>query len=338
MKAPGRDTGMTRILLTYPADERPVRYGEAALAGLGKLGALQLNPHARIMTQDELRAAAASCDIVVADRNTPFDAALLAQLPELKALVRAAMDVRNIDIPAASREGILVTRAGPGFRDAVVELLLGQMIDLARGMSYCVGAYHAGRMPERRSGAQLAGRTASILGYGNLGRRMAEVLGFLGMRVLVDDPYEAEVAPPARRVDRAQALAEGDFVLCLVVHNKETHGSMNRAVFERMKRTAFFLNPSRGAVVDEAALEQALRDGTIAGAGLDVGTDPDDVPPVRLGRLPNVVAAPHIGGMVPEALASQAADTVEQVAAIIAGRLPRFALNAEHAKRLHLVR
>jgi D-3-phosphoglycerate dehydrogenase len=105
-----------------------------------------------------------------------------------------------------------------------------------------------------------------------------------------------------------------------------------------MKKTAFFLNPSRGKVVDEAALEQALRDGTIAGAGLDVGSDPDDVPPVRLGRLPNVVAAPHIGGMVPEALASQAADTVEQAAAVIAGRLPRYALNAEHATRLKLAR
>jgi D-3-phosphoglycerate dehydrogenase len=101
-----------------------------------------------------------------------------------------------------------------------------------------------------------------------------------------------------------------------------------------MKRSAFFLNPSRGRVVDEAALAEALRDGTIAGAALDVGSDPDDVPPVALGRLANVVAAPHIGGMVPEALASQARDTVEQVADILAGRMPRFALNPESARRL----
>jgi D-3-phosphoglycerate dehydrogenase len=324
---------VSRILLTYPADERPVRYG-AALEGLRGLGEVVLNPHARTMTADEIAEAARGCDAIVTDRNTPFDAASLARLSSCRALVRAAMDVRNIDIAAASAAGILVTRAGPGFRDAVVELLLGQMIDLARGLSDGVIAYRAGRVPERRPGIQLAGRTASILGYGNLGRRMAEVLGFLGMRVLVHDPHVAAIAPPARGVGRDEALAEGDFVICLALHNAATDQSMNRDAFGRMKRSAFFLNPSRGRIVDEAALAEALRDGTIAGAALDVGSDPDDVPPVALGGLSNVVAAPHIGGMVPEALASQAQDTVEQVADILAGRMPRFALNPEAARRL----
>lgn len=327
---------MTKILMTYPTDELPVRYGERPLAGLRRLGEVLLNPHARPMTPNEVVAVAQDCPVIVADRSVPFDAATLARLPKLGAVVRAAMDVRNIDISAASAAGILVTRAGPGFRDGVVELLLGQMVDLARGLSHCVGEYHAGRMPARRSGLQLAGRTASILGYGNLGRRMAEVLAFLGMRVLVHDPHVAAVEPPALLVDRDRAIAEGDFVLCLVIHTKETDGSMNGAVFARMKPSAFFLNPSRGPVVDEAALAQALRSGTIAGAALDVGSDPDDVPPVELGRLPNVLATPHIGGMVPEAMEAQALDTVEQVAAILAGRMPRYALNGAHARRLTL--
>jgi D-3-phosphoglycerate dehydrogenase len=109
---------------------------------------------------------------------------------------------------------------------------------------------------------------------------------------------------------------------------------MDLGVFRRMKRGAFFLNPSRGRVVDEAALAQALREGLIAGAGLDVGSDPDDVPPVALGALPGVVASAHVGGMVPEALASQAQDTVAQVADILAGRMPRHALNPDDARRL----
>ncbi len=325
---------MAKILLTYPSDERPIRYGEAALAGLRGLGTLLLNERAQPMTRAEVIAAAGDCAVIVTDRNTPCDAQLFAGLPKLVAVVRAAMDVRNIDMAAASAQGILVTRAGPGFREAVVELLLGQMIDLARELTYYVATYRQGAMPERRSGIQLAGRTASILGYGNLGKRMAEILGFLGMRVLVHDPKVAAVAAPAERVTLDRALAEGDFVICLVVHNAETDQSMNMSVFRRMKRSAFFLNPSRGRVVDEASLEAALREGIIAGAGLDVGSDPDDVPPVRLGSLPNVVAAPHIGGMVPEALASQAADTVEQVAAILAGRMPKYALNPDSARRL----
>ena len=327
---------MPRILLTYPTDEIGPRYG-AALDGLRRLGTVVLNEAARTMTADEIAAAAAGCAAIVADRNTPFDAATIARLPDCVALVRGAMDVRNIDIPAASAAGILVTRAGPGFRDAVIELLLGQMVDLGRGLSESVIAYRAGRMPARPSGIQLAGRTASIIGYGTLGRRLAEVLAFLGMRVLVHDPYVAAVASPCVAVSRDQALAEGDFVICVALHTAETDQSMNRDAFRRMKRTAFFLNPSRGRVVDEAALAEALRDGTIAGAGLYVGSDPDDVPPVALGRLPNVVAAPHLGGMVPESMASQAQDTVDQVAEILAGRMPKYALNPEAARRLRAI-
>jgi D-3-phosphoglycerate dehydrogenase len=324
---------MPRILLTYPTDEIVPRYG-AALDGLRRLGTVVLNVAARTMTADEIAAAAAGCAAIVADRNTPFDAATIARLPDCVALVRGAMDVRNIDIPAASAAGILVTRAGPGFRDAVIELLVGQMVDLGRGLSESVIAYRAGRMPARPSGIQLAGRTASIIGYGTLGRRLAEVLAFLGMRVLVHDPYVTAVAPRCVAVSRDQALAEGDFVICVALHTAETDQSMNRDAFRRMKRTAFFLNPSRGRVVDEAALAEALRDGTIAGAALDVGSDPDDVPPVALGRLPNVIAAPHLGGMVPESMASQAQDTVEQVAEILAGRMPKYALNPDAARRL----
>jgi D-3-phosphoglycerate dehydrogenase len=327
---------MPRILLTYPTDEIGPRYG-AALDGLRRLGTVVLNEAARTMTADEIAAAAAGCAAIVADRNTPFDAATIARLPDCVALVRGAMDVRNIDIPAASAAGILVTRAGPGFRDAVIELLVGQMVDLGRGLSESVIAYRAGRMPARPSGIQLAGRTASIIGYGTLGRRLAEVLAFLGMRVLVHDPYVAAVASPCVAVSRDQALAEGDFVICVALHTAETDQSMNRDAFRRMKRTAFFLNPSRGRVVDEDALAEALRDGTIAGAGLDVGSDPDDVPPVALGRLPNVVAAPHLGGMVPESMASQAQDTVDQVAEILAGRMPKYALNPEAARRLRAI-
>jgi len=326
---------MARILLTYPAGEREQRYG-AALDGLRALGDVVLNPLPRTMTEDELAEAGAACVAIVSDRNTRFGAGLVARLPATVALVRAAMDVRNIDIPEASRAGTLVTRAGPGFRDAVVELVLGQMIDLARGLSEGVMAYRRGEVPARRSGIQLAGRTASILGYGNLGRRMAEVLAMLGMRVLVHDPHATSVAPPAIAASRDAAIAEADFLVCLVVHDASTDQSMDLGVFRRMKRGAFFINPSRGRVVDEPALAQALREGLIAGAGLDVGSDPDDVPPVALGALPGVVASAHIGGMVPEALASQAQDTVGQVADILAGRMPRNAVNPGDARRLAL--
>jgi D-3-phosphoglycerate dehydrogenase len=109
---------------------------------------------------------------------------------------------------------------------------------------------------------------------------------------------------------------------------------MNADVFDRMKSTAFFLNHSRGGLVDEDDLYRALTTGRIAGAALDVGRDTDDdMPPLRLANLGNVIATPHIGGMTPEAMSSQAADTVAQVADVLAGRMPKYAVNHDRATR-----
>lgn len=189
-------------------------------------------------------------------------------------------------------------------------------------------------MPPQRPGVQLAGRTAGIAGFGNLGRRMAELLSFMGMRVLVTDP-QANIPSAYDRVELDRLATESDFLLCLVIHSPKTEKLMNAQVFRRMKPSAFFLNHSRGGLVDEDDLKRALDENWIAGAALDVGrAPPDDTPPLVLGRHPKVLATPHIGGMTPEGTASQAADTVEQAAAALAGRMPKFAVNPESATRL----
>ena len=114
----------------------------------------------------------------------------------------------------------------------------------------------------------------------------------------------------------------------------ETENLMDEAAFARMKRGAFFLNPSRGNLVDEAALRAALDSGHLAGAALDVGRAPDQMPTPELAAHPRVVATPHVGGLTPAAALHQAMDTVRQVAALAAGRLPDNAVNAEAAHRL----
>ena len=129
-------------------------------------------------------------------------------------------------------------------------------------------------------------------------------------------------------------LAQSDFVVCLAVATAETENLMNEAAFARMKRGAFFLNPSRGNLVDEAALRAALDSGHLAGAALDVGRAPDQMPTPELAAHPRVVATPHIGGLTPAATLHQAMDTVRQVAALAVGRLPENAVNAEAAHRL----
>ncbi|MBM3533600.1 MAG: hydroxyacid dehydrogenase [Alphaproteobacteria bacterium] len=325
---------MARIVLTHTRLDRKDKYGDAAVAGLNALGSLAVHDGDEPLSVDGLIHLARDADVIVLDRMVPGEARLFSALPGLVAVHRAAMDIRNIDIPAASAAGVLVTRAGPGFIPAVTELILGQMVDLARGMSRHVAEYRAGIVPPQRPSMQLAGRTAGIAGFGNLGRRMAEILAFMGMRVLVSDP-EANIPSAYERADLDRLAAESDFLLCLVIHSPKTEKLMNAQVFRRMKPTAFFLNHSRGGLVDEDDLKRALDEDWIAGAALDVGrAPPDDTPPLALGRHPKVLATPHVGGMVPDSVASQAADTVEQVASVLAGKIPKYAVNPDAATRL----
>ena len=127
-------------------------------------------------------------------------------------------------------------------------------------------------------------------------------------------------------------------MICLAPANSETENMFNARTFERMKPTAFFINASRGELVDEIALEHALDQGLIAGCALDVGRAPDQMPMPRLARHPKVIATPHVGGLTPQAAERQALETVAQVAAILHGNIPKGAVNAERATRLARLR
>jgi D-3-phosphoglycerate dehydrogenase / 2-oxoglutarate reductase len=255
-------------------------------------------------------------------------------LPDLVAFVRCAVDIRNIDVAAASAAGVLVTRASPGFIDSVAELAVGLMVDLARGITAATQAYRAGHAPEVTMGRQLRGSTLGIIGYGSIGRRLAELGLAVGMRVLVTDPYVQVPGPALRQTDLGTLLEKSDFVVCLAVATAETENLIGRDELARIKRSVYLINVSRGNLVDEQALEEALRHREIAGFAMDVGRAPDQMPSPHLARLPNVIATPHIGGLVPEAIAHQALETTRQVAEILAGRPPPGAVNPEHAKRL----
>jgi D-3-phosphoglycerate dehydrogenase len=122
-------------------------------------------------------------------------------------------------------------------------------------------------------------------------------------------------------------------VICLAIANEETENLMNEGAFARMKKDAFFVNMSRGNLVDEAALAKALASGHLAGAAMDVGRAPDQMPSPELAALPNVIATPHVGGLTPPASESQAFDTVRQVEALVKGEVPPGATNREKWSR-----
>jgi len=304
-------------------------YGEAALTQLSQLGEVVLHERDEPLDAEALVAAARDADVIVSDRQTAAPSAVFAALPQLRAFLRVAVDIRNIDVAAASAAGILVTRSKPSFVTAVAELALGFLVDLSRGISRSAADYHAGRVPQARMGRELAASTIGIIGYGAIGRRLAELALALGMRVLVADPYVTVVDERVHQVDLDRLLMQSDHVVCLAVATEETEKLIDAAALARMKRDAVFINLSRGNLVDEAALAAALQEGRIAGAAMDVGRAGDQMPSPELARLPNVIATPHIGGLTPQAAEGQALHSVEQLAALQRGEIPQGAVNTE---------
>ena len=327
-----------RALLTHTPEALAGYYGERALAALEELCEVRLNTGG-VLDADGVIEAAQGCDIIVSDRNTPAPAKIFQALPDLLCWLRCAVDIRNVDIEAASANGILVTNASPGFAASVTELVLGMMIDLARRITDHAMAYRGSSVLEPAPGVQLAGSRLGILGYGTIGRQLAEAALALGMDVRVCDPF---VDIDDGRIDQCSqddVLSASDFIVCLVVANDRTEKLMDADAFAAMKHGSFFINVSRGELVDDDALVAALESGHLAGAALDVGRAPDQMPVPGIAGLPNVIATPHIGGLTPQAIKAQSLETVEQVRALAEGRLPHNSVNAASATRLaHLNR
>jgi D-3-phosphoglycerate dehydrogenase len=322
-----------KVLLTHTPQARRQYYGERSLNGLQALAQVILHEAGDALDTAGLIEAARDVDIIVADRLTEGLAGIFPRLPKLRAFVRCAVDIRNIDVEAASRAGVLVTRAGPGFVPSVAELAIGFLVDLSRGISRSAADYHSGRMPEVMMGRQLAGSTLGIIGYGSIGRYLAEIAKALGMAVLVADPHARVSAQGIKHVPLEELLERSDYVVCLAVANEATENLIGEVALARMQPHAFFINLSRGNLVDEAALAAALRENRIAGAAIDVGRARDQMPTPELARLSSVIATPHIGGLTPPAIESQSLETVRQVETIIAGKAPNGAVNADHWTR-----
>jgi D-3-phosphoglycerate dehydrogenase / 2-oxoglutarate reductase len=318
-----------KLLLTHVPQARRQYYGARALTRLQELVEVTLHEGEAPLDPQGVIAMARGVDFIIADRATPVPAEVFASLPGLKVVMRSAIDIRNIDVAAASTAGVLVTHAEAGFVQSVVELTLGLLVDLSRGVSRAVADYQAGRMPEIKVGRQLGGSTVGIIGYGRISRALAPMLATLGMKVLVSDPYAQVDDRRFLKLPLEELLGQADYVVCLAIANEETEKLMDAAAFARMKPDAFFINMSRGNLVDEAALAKVLTEGRIAGAAMDVGRAPDQMPSPELARLPNVIATPHIGGLTPPASESQAFDTVRQVEALVKGEVPPGAVNLE---------
>jgi D-3-phosphoglycerate dehydrogenase len=327
-------SNLPAVLVTHPAPRLAMYLGDRALQQLQQVAQVRLNPLDDDLAGAALVEAAQGCDVILAYRQTPVDAAVFEALPLLRAVVRCAMDIRTIDVAAASAQGVLVTRASAGFMASVSEWIVGVMIDLSRGISASAAQYHAGSGVRVRMGRELRGATLGVIGYGQISRYLCPVAQALGLRVVVADPFVTVDQPGVAQAGLVEVLAASDYVVCLAPANADTENMMNAPAFAAMKRGAFFINASRGNLVDDAALLAALDVGHLAGAAVDVGRASDQMPSADVARHPLVIATPHIGGLTPPAIEHQALEAVAQATAILQGRIPPGAVNADQATRM----
>lgn len=230
-------------------------------------------------------------------REPIIDAAAAAG--RLKLVIRGGVGVDNIDVAYAEEHGIRVRNTPAASSRSVAELALGHMFALAR---YIAIANHTMRQGEwnkkKYEGIELGGKTLGIIGYGRIGRALAEMAQALGMKVIAADPFVQ--APEI--VSQAELLAQADFISLHVPAAKGEPPLINAETLAQMKDGAYLVNTSRGALIDEAALLAALDSGKIAGAALDVYAE-EPTKNEALCQHPRVSVTPHIGGSTQEAQA-----------------------------------
>jgi glyoxylate reductase len=249
-----------------------------------------------------LRQKVAQCDGLVSLLTDKIDAALLDAAPRLKVVSNYAVGFNNIDVAAATERGVAVGNTPGVLTDATADMAFCLLITAARrvveGHQYSAAGKWKTWEPLGHLGQDLAGRTLGVVGMGRIGYALAKrCRGGWDMNILYYDVHRSEPAERdlgARQVDFDTLLRESDFLSVHTDLNEQTRGLFGAEQFKKMKRTAVFVNTARGPIMDQKALYNALKSGTIFAAGLDV-TDPE--PPAKddpLLKLPNVIVAPHI--------------------------------------------
>jgi D-3-phosphoglycerate dehydrogenase len=276
---------------------------------------------------------AGSADAVLHSRGV-LDESRIALLTRCRVISHYGTGVDRVDVAAATNRGIWVTN-GPRYAvDEVSSHAIGLLLAVARKI---VADDHAVRRGEFhikpiRPVHRITGRTLGLLGFGNIARATGRKGRGLGLRVIAYDPYvDAKVFEDegVQATDFASVLALSDYVSVHLPLTSETRNLLDRGAFSKMKAGAIVVNTSRGAVIDEAALVDALASGHLAGAGLDVfAEEPPSLRNPLLG-LPNVVVTGHIGFYSEESIEHMQRDAAEQVVQALSGRVPEFLVNRQ---------
>ncbi|VTU23688.1 Glyoxylate/hydroxypyruvate reductase B [Variovorax sp. SRS16] len=284
------------------------------------------NPSDTVWSPEELRRRLQGKQGVMSTGTERIDAALLDACPSLKAVCNVGVGYNNVDVAACTARGVLVTNTPDVLTETTADYGFALMMATARRIAESEHFLRAGGWTkpgifDMFAGADVHGATLAILGMGRIGRAIARrgAAGF-GMRVIYHNRSrlapDVEAESGARYVDKATLLKEADHLVLVVPYSPASHHAIGAAELAQMKPGATLTNIARGGIVDDAALAEALRKGTIAAAGLDVFEGEPTVHPALL-KLPNVVLTPHIGSASVKTRRAMAALTIDNLIAAL---------------------
>ena len=270
---------------------------------------VRLNPHGRKLTSDELVELVGDSQGLVAGTE-PITAAALEALPALRVISRCGVGVDNVDREACARLGKKLFNTPDAPVDAVAELALGLVLSLLRMTHVMDRDIRAGTW-KKRMGSLLRGQRAGVVGFGRIGQRSGELMRCLGANIVYADLEEKEAGYAAERMQLDDLLREVDVLLVHVPGGDDSRGLLDAERLSLLKPTSVLVNLSRGGVVDEAALANALAGGRLAGAALDVFEH--EPYSGELAELPNVILTPHVGSYAVQSRVQMEAEAVENL-------------------------
>lgn len=285
---------------------------------------------------DDIIAQAQGCEGILV-RSVKITADMMEKLPNLKVVAKHGIGVDNIDVEAATKKGILVVNAPFSNLNAVAEHSLMLLMALSKNLVHLDSRTRSGGFALRTQyvNIELQGKTLGLVGFGRIAGMLAKKVSGFEMQVLASDPYaDAREAKQlgVQLVSQEDLLKQSDFISIHVPLMPQTEKMVNGEFLKQMKSTAYLVNASRGAVVDEQALTEAIQKGEIAGAGLDV-FDPE--PPAKdnpLFKCGNVIISPHNAALTDNALRAMAMDSSQGIIDYLSGYAPRYPVNPQVIK------
>jgi D-3-phosphoglycerate dehydrogenase len=306
----------------------PLQIEKEILARIG----VEIVP-AACRNEDETIAACRDAHAILT-ASAPFSQRVIAELTEALVICRYGIGVDTVDIPAATEAGIIVANVPDFCFDQVGDTAMSLILSVPRKVAYLSNLIRQG-VYQRDLAVPIhnfRGATLGLVAFGNIARNVCLKAVAFGFRVISYDPYvdpEVFTRYPATRVDFETVLREADIVSVHTPLTAETRHMFDEAAFRRMKRTAYFINTARGPVHDQKALTRALKEGWIAGAGLDVQEQEPIDPQDPILTLDNVVFTPHYASYTEEAYQELRVKTAENAAAVLRGEFPKYVYNPE---------